>query len=166
VTTTRRRSFLRIVAAAVATGFLPGCFGSESSDGPPAGSLAFRNMDSVPHQIAVEVLDVGTELGPRKNGHFTVTGTPDEPVFQKDLTSTTVAEPDEEQTYESVFQSAVHFDVRFTIDGEYPGEDRARTVFVPFQQGSENGNILVGQVDDCGGFGWVIEATDNLGTFA
>jgi len=133
------------------------------SEGPPAGSLRFHNGDSVPHEVAVEVLDVGTAIGERVDGHDTVTGTPDTVVAQRDLTATAVLEPGQTQTYESVFESQVWYDIRFTLDGEYPGEDLGRTVFKPVRPNSESpGRILIGSVSGGGELSWSIMVTDSL----
>jgi len=139
---------------------------SDRSDDLPAGSLTFRNDHSLPHELALEVLDVGTSRGPRENGHETVTGTPDVAVSERNLTTTVVAEPGETRTYESVFRSPVWYDVRFTIDDRYPGEDLARTVIHPDRR-SENQSWqrLEGRVSEAGELSWTVTSTDNPGPF-
>lgn len=132
----------------------------------PAGSLTFRNDHSVPHELALEVLDVGTSLGDRENGHETVTGTPDIPVSERGLTTTVVVGPGETQTYESVLQSPVWYDVRYTIDDKYPGEDRARTVIYPDRRSEDRlWQRLEGRISEDGEVNWVVVSTDNPGPF-
>ncbi|WP_080510135.1 hypothetical protein [Halorubrum distributum] len=155
-----RRSFLKAVGIIGTSISVAGCseIGStESSESLPAGSVKFHNDDSVPHEISVEVLNVGTMRGERIDGHYTVTGTPDVAVFQRNLTATVVLEPGEIRTYESVFESEVWYDIRFTLDDKYPGEDSARTIFKPVRPSAETpGRILTGRVWDGGEFSWAI----------
>lgn len=155
-----RRSFLKAVGILGTSISVAGCseIGStESSESLPAGSLKFHNSDSVPHEISVEVLNVGTMRGERVDGHDTVTGTPDVAVFQRNLTATVIVEPGEKRTYESVFKSEVWYDIRFTLDDKYPGEDSARTIFKPVRPSAETpGRILTGRVWDGGEFSWSI----------
>lgn len=138
------------------------------SDEPPAGTLGFENRGVVPHEIRLEVLNVGTSYGERVDGHDTVTGAPVSAIPDAGFTSTAVLEPGERDTYDSVFGSPVLYDVRFTLDGTYPGEDLGRVVFDPtWPDDSEGrGSILVGEISESDELMWVVEATDNLGTFA
>ncbi|WP_082238223.1 hypothetical protein [Halorubrum tebenquichense] len=161
----RRRSFLKAVGIAGTGVSVAGCSeirSTESPEDPPAGSLNFRNDHSVPHEISVEVLDMGTTIGERVDGHDTVTGTPDVVVPQRDLTATAVVEPGEARTYEAVFESQVWYDVRFTLDDEYPGEDSARTVFKPVHPDADiTGRTLEGRVSEGGEFSWAVSAIGN-----
>ena len=161
----RRRSFLKAVGIAGTSVSVAGCSeirSTESSEDPPAGSLKLRNRHSVPHEISVEVLNVGTMIGERVDGHDTVTGTPDVVVPQRDLTATAVVEPGETRIYEAVFESQVWYDVRFILDDEYPGEDSARTVFKPVRPNAETtGRILAGRVSEGGEFSWAVSAIGN-----
>lgn len=161
----RRRSVLKAVGITGMSVSLAGCseIGStDSSTDPPAGSMTLRNRHSVPHEIAVEVLDVGTMIGERVDGHDTVTGTPDIVVPQRDLTATAIVEPGEMRTYDAVFGSQVWYDVRFTLDDEYPGEDSARTVFKPVRPNAETtGRVLIGRVSEDGEFSWAVSAIGN-----
>ena len=161
-----RRSLLKAVGITGTSISVAGCseIGStDSAEDPPAGSLTFRNRHSVPHEIGLEVLDVGTEIGERVDGHDTVTGTPDAVVPQRDLTATAVLEPGQTRTYESVFETEVWYDIRFTLDDEYPGEDLARTVFKPVRPNADTtGRMLTGRVLDGGEFSWSVSVTDAL----
>jgi len=77
---THRRSFLRVAGIIGVSTSLAGCSGiglMDSSEDLPAGSLKFDNDHTVPHEISIEVLNVGTSKGERRDGHDTVTGTPD-----------------------------------------------------------------------------------------
>ncbi|WP_340102245.1 hypothetical protein [Salinibaculum salinum] len=162
-----RRSFLKAVGIMGTSMSTAGCsrLGStDSSESLPAGSLKFHNDDTVPHEVSVEVLNVGTSMGERIDGHDTVTGTPDVAVPQRDLTATAILEPGQTGTYESVFESRVLYDIRFTLDDMYPGEDLGRTVFHPNPSSNETtGQILGGNVSDGGELSWQISPTDNLG---
>ncbi|TKX83628.1 twin-arginine translocation signal domain-containing protein, partial [Halorubrum sp. SS5] len=153
-----RRSLLKAVGVTGASVSVVGCSKlgpTGSPQTPPAGSLLLRNRHSVPHEIALEVLDVGTAVTRRVEEHDTVTGTPDAAVPERDLTVTAVLEPGQTRTYESVFVSEVWYDIRFTLDGEYPGEDLARTVYKPVRRNAETaGRKLIGRVSDGGGFSW------------
>jgi len=164
---THRRSFLRVAGIIGVSTSLAGCSGiglMDSSEDLPAGSLKFDNDHTVPHEISIEVLNVGTSKGERRDGHDTITGTPDTAVPQRNLTATTIVEPGQTQTYESVFESRVWYDVRFTLDDEYSGEDLGRTVFHPNSSSDETtGQILGGNVSDGGELSWQISTTDNLG---
>ena len=159
-----RRSFLKAVGTTGIGLSVAGCSGLDSTDSEdalPAGSLSFRNQHSVPHEIGLEVLDVGTTIGEREDGHDTVTGTPDVGVPQRDLTATAVIEPGQTRTYESVFETVVWYDIRFTLDDEYPGEDLARTVFKPVRQNADiTGRTLTGRVSDGGEFSWTVSTVD------
>lgn len=165
----RRRWFLRGVGATVTSAFVAGCSLTRetgTAENPPAGSLEFHNRDSVPHEISVEVLNVGDSVGNRENGHSTVIGTPEVVVPQRDLTATVVLEPGQKRLYESVFQSQVWHDVRFTVDDKYPGEDLARTVYNPAQPGDvDTGQILGGDVSTGGELSWYITVTEDRGIF-
>jgi len=77
---THRRSFLRVAGIIGVSTSLAGCSGiglMDSSEDLPAGSLKFDNDHTVPHEISIEVLNVGTSKGERRDGHDTITGTPD-----------------------------------------------------------------------------------------
>ena len=160
-----RRSFLKTVGTMGIGLSVAGCSGigsTDPGDAPPPGSLSFRNRHSVPHEIGLEVLDVGTTIGEREDGHDTVTGTPDVGVPQRDLTATAVIEPGQTRTYESVFETEVWYDVRFTLDGTYPGEDSARTVFKPVRPNADTtGRVLAGRVSQGGEFSWAVSVTSN-----
>ena len=76
---THRRSFLRAAGIIGVSTSLAGCSGidlMDSSEDLPAGSLNFDNDGTAPHEISIEVLNVGTSKGERRDGHDTVTGTP------------------------------------------------------------------------------------------
>ena len=160
-----RRSFLKAVGTTGIGLSVAGCSGldpTDSENAPPAGSLSFRNNHSVPHEIGLEVLDVGTTIGEREDGHDTVTGTPDVGVPERDLTATAVIEPGQTRTYESAFETEVWYDVRFTLDGKYPGEDSARTVFKPVRPNADTtGRALAGRVSQGGEFSWVVSVTSD-----
>lgn len=157
-----RRSFLKAAGITATSISVAGCSGSDSTDSserPPAGSVAYRNRHSVSHEIGLDVLDVGTMIGERVDGHDTVTGTPDVVVPQRDLTATAVLEPGQRRTYESVFETAVWYDIRFTLDDEYPGEDSARTVFKPVRPNADTpGRMLDGRVSNGGEFSWAVSS--------
>jgi len=79
--------------------------------------------------------------GERRDGQYTVTGTPDVAVSQQNLTATVILEPGEKRTYESVFESEVWYDIRFTLDDKY----RERTPQEPFSsQFVQMPKLLVG----------------------
>jgi len=162
----QRRSFLEALGATASVA-LAGCSTlTDRSDDLPAGSLTFRSDHDVPHELGLEVLDVGTSLGDRENGHETVVGTPDIPVSERDLTTTVMVEPDETRTYESVLRSPVWYDIRFTIDDDYPGEDLARTVIYPDRRGEDHlWQRLEGRVSEAGELSWAVASTDNPGPF-
>jgi hypothetical protein len=55
----------------------------------------------------------------------------------------------------------VWYDIRFTLDDEYPGEDLARTVFKPVRQNADiTGRTLTGRVSDGGEFSWTVSTVD------
>ena len=164
---TQRRSFLWTLGATATSVTLAGCsMVPGRSDDPPAGSLTFRNDHSVPHELGFEVLGVGDSLGDRENGHETVVGIPDRAVPERDLTATVVVEPGETRTYEAVLRSPVWYDVRFTIDDEYPGEDLARAVIYPARRGDDRPwQRLEGRVSDSGTLSWAVVSTEHPGPF-
>jgi len=155
-----RRSFLKAAGITGTSISVAGCseIGStESSESLPAGSLTFHNDDSVPHEISVEVLNVGTMRGERRDGQYTVTGTPDVAVSQQNLTATVILEPGENGLMNPSSKSEVWYDIRFTLDDKYPGEDSARTIFKPVRPNAETtGRTLTGRVWDGGEFSWAI----------
>lgn len=164
----RRRSALKTIGLLATSGFLAGCPLNDTTstpENPPAGSLEFWNDDSVPHELSVEVLDVGSRKGERLDGHQTVAGTPEVEAPQRNLTASAVVEPEQTRTYESVFQSPVWYDVRFTIDDKYPGEEFARTLFHPVPPSDETtGRTLAGYVSSDGRLSWRSSSTDDLGS--
>lgn len=156
----RRRSVLATVGAA-ALGSLAGCGGVED-DRPPAGSLQFVNDHALPHSIGMRVADVGTAPG---DDPGTVRGDPPIPPVHRDISSSTVLDPDETETYEGIFTADVWYAVRFTVDGEEPENDAGSVAFHPAPGDDERGTFLGGKIYASGEFSWVVSATDDPGPF-
>ncbi|MFB6087937.1 MAG: hypothetical protein ABEJ85_05395 [Haloarculaceae archaeon] len=157
---TTRRSVLASLGA-VAVGSIAGCNAVGSAD-PPAGSLRFVNDHDLPHAIRMEVTDVGDAPG---DGPAAVTGDPIVPPAQRTLTASTVVDPGETQTYESVFTEPVWYAVQFTVDGREPENDAGITAFHPAPADGESGSTLTGKVYSSGEFSWVVGSTENPGPF-
>ncbi|MFB6196906.1 MAG: hypothetical protein ABEI52_01380, partial [Halobacteriaceae archaeon] len=155
-----RREFLGATGA-VALGALAGC-SLPGTGRPPAGSLRFKNDDSLPHVMSVRVRDIGAEVGENPN---TVSGNVTAPPSQRDLSASTSLEPGEVQTYQSVFRESAWYVVSFTVDGEVPEDGVGTTVYNPAPEDAENGRFLSGRVTQSGEFTWSIGSTENGGPF-
>ncbi|NEU56238.1 hypothetical protein [Halorussus sp. MSC15.2] len=156
---TERRIFLGSLGT-VALGGLAGC-SVLGSDEPPAGSLRFRNDDTLPHSISVRVTGVGARPGGRNSPEGDVAVTPE----QRNLSASATAEPDSRRTYESVFTESVWYGVEFTVDGREPSDHAGETVFHPAPPDREHGFFLSGTVYDSGEFSWGVSSTQNAGRF-
>lgn len=154
-----RRAVLAIASTCVATA-LAGCNGNSEVD-PPAGSLRVVNRDTLPHDMRMEVTDIGTEAGEEAG---IVTGDPDIP-GDVSLTMTAHLDAGATQTHESVFTQPVWYAVEFTVDGRVPETREGAVAFNPAPSGEDRGRTLEASVSDGGSFGWSIAATDNPGTF-
>jgi len=135
----------------------------DSSEDLPAGSLKFDNDHTVPHEISIEVLNVGTSKGERRDGHDTVTGTPDTAVPNEISLRQLSLNPDKHRPMNpcSSHESGMTFDSHSTTSTR---EDLGRTVFHPNSSSDETtGQILGGNVSDGGELSWQISTTDNLG---
>lgn len=158
---TNRRSVLSSLGA-IAFGGIAGCTSAEP-DGPPAGSLRFKNDHDVPHSITMRVTGVGSSPGDRPGD---VEGEPTVPPVQRTLTASTVVDPGVTQTYEDVFTEPVWYAVRFTVDGQALSDDAGLVTFHPAPAGDERGTFLTGRVYGSGEFSWVVTSTDNRGPFS
>lgn len=156
-----RRRFLTGFGTTALAG-LAGCAEFTSSR-PPAGSLRFVNDDEVPHELRIQVIDVGSEPADDPDA---VAGEVTVPRGQRELRATATVQPGEEQTYETTFTEPVWYAIEFTLDDERPGDGRGTTRFHPAPPGRDNGRFLIGRVDGAGMFGGKTVATSDLGSFS
>lgn len=157
---TTRRSYLASLGAATVGG-LAGCapLGDRS---PPAGSLRFDNDHTLPHAIRLEVTGVGADPGEGAGG---VTGEVIAPPTQRNLTASTVVEPGETATYESVFTEDAWYGVQFWVDGDIPDDNAGMTRFNPAAADGGTWEFLTGHVYASGDFSWGVSSTDDAGDF-
>lgn len=155
---TSRRSVLAGVGT-FALGGLAGCSLSESD--PPAGSLTFRNDDSLPHAVSMRVTDVGTAAG--EGG--SVTGDPVVPPHQRTMTAERSLDAGESDTYRGVFTEPVWYAVEFAVDGRRPDGDAWRVAYTPAPADGEGWRTLRATVSEAGGLYWTISSTGNRGGF-
>jgi len=157
-----RRTYLAIAGAALG-GALAGCTAlTNDTDDVPAGSLRFVNDHDVPHEITLRVVDVGTAPA---DGGPGVAGDPAVPGPQRTLTASTVARPDEPQTYDAVFTEDAWYEVKFTMDGDQPENNGGHTAFNPAPSDDDRASYLGGHVHQDGTFTWRVSATDDPGPF-
>jgi hypothetical protein len=130
----------------------------------PAGALQLVNRDTLPHEIAVEVTDVGTEYDEDARA---VVGDPVVPEPLAERRTTAVLEADTARTYEAVFSEPVWYTVRVTIDGEVATEPDGGFSFYPgpMEESSVAGEYLRAGVLENGEKTVVVSGTDNRGPF-
>lgn len=157
---TSRRSLLASLGTVTVAG-LAGC-SLGRNDRPPAGGLQFVNDHDLPHAVSMRVTGVGTEPG---DGPSEVRGDPVVPQPQRQLSASTVVQPGETQTYETIFTEEVVYGVEFTLDGELPEDNAGQITFTPAPDDGERGYFLGGKVYQSGEFSWVVSSTGNPGPF-
>ena len=156
----RRRSFLASLGT-VTVASIAGC-SRNGTDEPPAGSLQFENESDLPHAVSMRVMGVGTEPG---DGPSEVEGDAPVPQPQRQLTASTVVQPGEKRTYETIFTEDVWYGVEFRLDGDVPGNNAGLVRFNPAPSDDERGSVLGGVVFKSGEFSWMVSSTDNPGPF-
>lgn len=153
------RRTLLATAGSLALGALAGCSLAESE--PPAGSLTFRNEDSLPHAVTMRVTDVGTSAGVGNS----VTGDPTVPPTQREMTAATSLDAGESDTYAGVFTAPVWYAVSFAVDGRRPEGDAWTVTYTPAPDDSSTWRTLRAAVSEVGEFYWTISSTPNSGPF-
>jgi len=140
-----------------------GCNGL-GSEAVPAGSLQLVNQDSLPHEIVMEITDVGNEYD---EGAGEVVGDPNVPQYLTERRTTAVLEADTSRTYEAIFSEPVWYTVQFTIDGEVAPEPDGRVSSYPGPLAESNvaGEYLRAGVLENGEKSLVVSGTDNSGPF-
>lgn len=155
-----RRSLLASLGT-IGLASLAGC-SLQGDNRPPAGSLQFVNEHDLPHAISMRVTGVGAEPGDRPGA---VDGEVAVPQAQRRLSAATVVQPDETQTYETIFTEDVWYGVKFTVDGEQPDDNTGVVTFNPAPDESDRRSLLRGKVYQSGEFSWEASSTENLGPF-
>lgn len=157
-----RRSFLATLGTAGVAG-VAGCnaFGSEDV---PAGALQVVNRDTLPHEIAMEVADVGAEYDEETRE---VVGDPIVPQPLRERQMTVVLDAQTTRTYEDIFTEPVWYTVRFTIDGEaVPNSDGTVSFYPgPREDSTVAGEYLRAGVHENGEQMLHLSGTDNSGPF-
>lgn len=153
----------RTLLASIGTvGFacVAGC-NSTSSDDVPAGSLQFVNEDTLPHELTMQITDVGS--GYDRDAQEVV-GDVAIPEVLADRRTTAGVEPGTTRTYEAVFTEPLWYTVQFTIDGGVPRHG-GQVSFHPAPSDEDRGTYVGAKVFEHGEFTWVVSATDNPGPF-
>ncbi|GAA0651011.1 hypothetical protein [Salarchaeum japonicum] len=129
-----RRALLTALGAGAA-GALAGCQTATDSREPPVGSLGFKNRHRLPHTLGVELTDTaGSDQG-RQPVESTVSLRPGEAVFVP-----------------SVFTEETTYTLSFTVDGDPPEREDARTMaFEPYGKDDSWVSLVV---EDTGAFSW------------
>jgi len=159
---TTRRALITTLGATGVAG-LAGCSAIGSRD-VPAGSLQLVNRDTLPHEIAMEIVDVGTEYNEDTRE---VVGDPMVPQLLTERRTTAVLGADTTRTYEAVFSEPLWYTVRFTIDGEVATEPDGSISFYPgpIEESNVAGEYLrVGTLEN-GEKTIVVSGTNNGGPF-
>jgi hypothetical protein len=159
---TTRRSFVAALAGAGFGGFA-GCNALGSED-VPAGSLELINRDTLPHEIAMKITDVGTEYDEDAQE---VVGDPMVPQPLTERRTTAVLDADTTRTYDAIFTESVWYTVQFTIDGEAITEPDGKVSFYPGPRTNSTvaGEYLTAGVLENGGKTLVVAGTSNRGPF-
>lgn len=153
-----RRTLLRTAGAVglAATTGLAGC-GALGADTPPASALVLENRHDLPHQVGVEVVDVGTDYEPDTRS---VTGDPIVPPALRELRTTAALRPGERLVYPQTFTEPVYYEVALEIDGRPPRTAPVRRVaFTPVPEGADGGQYLGVEVQADGELTWVLSGT-------
>jgi hypothetical protein len=157
-----RRSFAAALVTA-GVGGLAGC-GLPASRDVAAGSLELVNRDTLPHEIAMEITDVGNEYdGDTRE----VVGDVMVPRAATERRTTAILQPDTTRIYEAVFTEPVWYTVRFTIDGEPLTEPDGEVSFYPGPRDDSSvaGEYLRSGVRKTGEKTLVVVGTSNRGPF-
>ncbi|WP_092662203.1 hypothetical protein [Halorientalis persicus] len=149
--------------AAAGFGGIAGCSALGSED-VPAGSLELVNRDTLPHEIAMEITDVGTEY---EEDAREVVGDPIVPQPLTERRTTAILQADTTRTYEAIFTEPVWYTVRFTIDGEVVTEPDGKVSFYPGPRNDSSvaGEYLRAGVLENGEKTLVVAGTSNRGPF-
>jgi hypothetical protein len=122
------------------------------------------NRDTLPHEIAMEVTDIGNEYDEDTRE---VVGDPIVPQPLTERRTTAVLQPDTTQTYEGIFTEPVWYTVQFTVDGEVVTEPDGEVSFYPGPRNDSSvaGEYLRAGVLENGQKTLVVAGTSDSGSF-
>ncbi|WP_170830605.1 hypothetical protein [Halogranum gelatinilyticum] len=153
-----RRAFMSSISLGSIAG-LAGC--SAFDETPDQGSIRLVNDQVVPHEISLQVVDVGSRQG---NAPGEVAGSVNVVAAQRNLSLTVVLPPGETKTYSDVFTEPVWYAIQFEMDDNEPVRADPRMAYNPSNSVGDcnSGSFVEVSVSDDGNFWWeVVGIGDN-----